>query len=317
MSNEQKMRCIVFGGCGFIGSHVAEKLVLAGLDVAIFDKLYVRESNIEPFRDRVRLIEGDFANETDIESALDGIDIAFHFVGTTLPQTSMENPVYDIESNLIATVRMLEVCVRRGVRRVVFSSSGGTVYGIPEKLPISEEHPTRPMCSYGVTKLAVEKYIALYHRLHGLDYRILRFSNPYGPRQAIDAAQGAVAVFLGHVLHDSPITIWGDGSVKRDYIYIGDTVEACVASATADIEPGVYNIGSGRSTSLNELLDVIKSVTGKLPEVKHTSARRIDVPENVLDVGKIKSALNWSPQTSLHDGIEHTWKWLKERGGKR
>jgi UDP-glucose 4-epimerase len=212
---------------------------------------------------------------------------------------------------------MLASCVKHGVKRVVFSSSGGTVYGVPRAVPITEEHPTNPLCSYGITKLAVEKYIALYHHLNGLDYRIIRFSNPYGPRQSIDSAQGAVAVFLGHALHNSPITVWGDGSVRRDYIHIDDAAAVCATAATRDIPPGIYNVGSGKSISVNELLDTIKSVVGRLPEIKRTPGRKIDVPENVLDTSKIHSALKWSPSVSLRDGIERTWNWLKESGAKQ
>ena len=314
MAGISKKRCLVFGGCGFIGSHVAEKLLDAGNEVTIFDKLYVRQANIAPFRDRVRLLVGDFTNRSDVKEALDGIDVAFHFVGTTLPQSSVENPEYDIESNLISSVRLLEACVAQKVGRVIFSSSGGTVYGLPCKLPIGENHPTRPLCSYGITKLAVEKYFALYHHLYALDYRVVRFSNPYGPRQSTGAAQGAVAVFLGRVLDGTPITVWGDGSVRRDYIYIEDAVDACIAAAGGDVEPGIYNVGGGTSTSINELLETIKSVTGRLPELKRTSSRKIDVPENLLDIDKIKNATGWSPRTSLRRGIERTWEWLKEHG---
>ncbi len=314
MPDGSKKKCLVLGGCGFIGSHIAENLVHFGHDVTIFDKVNVSETNVAKFRKNVRIITGDFTNETDVANSLDGIDVVFHLIGTTLPQNSMANPEYDIESNIVATVRMLEACVARGVKQVVFASSGGTVYGIPHKLPIAEDHPTDPICSYGITKLAIEKYLALYHHLHGLDYRVFRFANPYGHRQSTTSAQGAIAVFLGRVLNDEPINIWGDGSVRRDYIFISDAVNATVAGAFANIDSGVYNIGSGISISLNDLLMVIEKVTGKKPKVNYTESRKIDVPENVLDISKIKLVINWEPAIALEKGIAQTWKYLCEVG---
>ncbi len=308
------MQCLVLGGCGFIGSHVVERLLRDGHDVRVFDKSHIDESNIAPFRDRISLVAGDFTNVVDVYAALEDVDIVFHYVGTTLPQTSMENLAYDIETNVLAGVRLLEACLKNDVKRIIFSSSGGTVYGVPQKTPIPEDHPTDPICSYGVTKLAVEKYVALFGGLHGLDYRIVRYANPYGPRQRIHASQGAVAVFLGNVLENQPITIWGDGTVKRDYVYVRDAADATVRLATEEHPAGIYNVGSGRAASLNKLVDTIKKVTGRNVEVNYTEARRIDVPVNVLDIGKISAALGWRPETDLEEGIRKTWEWLT--GGK-
>lgn len=304
------MKCLVLGGCGFIGSHVVERLLRDGHDVRVFDKSNVDESNIASFRDRVSLVTGDFTNVVDVYAALEDIETVFHFVGTTLPQSSQENLAYDIETNVMAGVRLLEACLKNDVRRIVFSSSGGTVYGMPQKTPITEDHPNNPICSYGVTKLAVEKYIALFNRLHGLDYRVVRYANPYGPRQRIHASQGAVAVFLGRALEDKPVTIWGDGTVKRDYIYVQDAAEATVRLATEEHPAGIYNVGSGRAESLNELVNTIRKVTGRKFDVNYTEARKIDVPVNVLDIGKIGGTLDWRPATGLEEGIRKTWQWL-------
>ena len=308
------MQCLVLGGCGFIGSHVVERLLRDGHSVRVFDKSHIDESNIAPFRDRISLVAGDFTNVVDVYAALEDVEIVFHYVGTTLPQTSMENLAYDIETNVLAGVRLLEACLKNDVKRIIFSSSGGTVYGVPQKTPIPEDHPTDPICSYGVTKLAIEKYIALFNRLHGLDCRVIRYANPYGPRQRIHASQGAVAVFLGNVLENQPITIWGDGTVKRDYVYVRDAADATVRLATEEHPAGIYNVGSERAASLNKLVDTIKKVTGRNVEVNYTKARRIDVPVNVLDIGKISAALGWRPETDLEEGIRKTWEWLT--GGK-
>jgi UDP-glucose 4-epimerase len=156
----------------------------------------------------MEFIQGDFTNAVDLERAVDGCTSCVHLVSTTLPKSSNLAPAYDVESNLVGTIRLLELAVRRGMRKVVFVSSGGTVYGIPRSIPIVETDPTEPISSYGITKLAIEKYLHLFHVMHGLDYSILRLSNPYGEGQRLNASQGAVAVFMGKVLDGEPIEIW-------------------------------------------------------------------------------------------------------------
>src|SRR4029434_4711286 len=184
-------------------------------------------------------------NEEDVTQAVAGCEVVFHMISTTIPKSSNDNPAYDVESNLVGTLRMLEAARKAGVRKVVFASSGGTVYGIPKVVPINESHPTDPICSYGISKLAVEKYLHLYHALHGLDYCILRIGNPYGEGQRPTAAQGAVGVFLYKALHGGVIEIWGDGTVTRDYIYIGDVIQAFLKAMTYSGEHRLFNIGAG------------------------------------------------------------------------
>jgi UDP-glucose 4-epimerase len=233
-------------------------------------------------------------------------------VCTTLPGPSNENPAYDVESNVIGTLNLLKQAVEKGVKKIIFSSSGGTVYGIPRCVPLPETHETNPVCSYGITKLAIEKYLALFHHLHNLDYTVLRLANPYGERQRIDSVQGAVAVFLGEALLRRPITIWGDGSAARDYFYISDLVDAFMAVIESDPPSKIYNIAAGRARSLNDILSVIREVTGLQPEVRYTPGRRLDVPVNCLDIQLAKNELGWQPEISWEEGIARTWAWLKK-----
>jgi UDP-glucose 4-epimerase len=306
------MHCLVLGGAGFIGSHIVDGLVARGHRVRIFDLANISTLNLKQSIESVEVLGGDFNNVNDISRALEDVDVVVHLVGTTLPGPSNENPAYDVESNVIGTLNLLKQAVAKGVKKIIFSSSGGTVYGIPRSVPIPETHGTNPVCSYGITKLAIEKYLALFHHLHNLDYTILRLANPYGERQRIDNVQGAVAVFLGKTLLRQPITIWGDGSVARDYFYISDLVNAFLTVIESDPASRIYNIAGGRARSLNDILNVIREVTGLKPEVRYTPARRLDVPVNCLDIQLAKKELGWQPEISWEEGIARTWEWLNK-----
>jgi UDP-glucose 4-epimerase len=260
---------------------------------------------------KAEIVTGDFLNYGDLARALSGIEVVFHLISTTLPKPSNDNPVYDVETNLVGSLRLLELCRAHRVRKVVFSSSGGTVYGVPATVPIAEAHPTEPLCSYGIQKLAIEKYLQLEHALHGLDYCILRPSNPYGERQRTDVAQGAIAVFLERALRGEPIEIWGDGSVVRDYVYVGDVAEAFVRAVSYEGAQRVFNVGSGTGTSLKELIEKIGALLGRKPAVDYRPARRVDVPINVLDSSAAARHLGWRARTPLAQGLQRTCDWMR------
>jgi UDP-glucose 4-epimerase len=307
------MHCLVLGGAGFMGSHIVDALVARGHMVRIFDLPNISTHNLKQSMDAVEILGGDFNNVNDISHALEEVDVVVHLVCTTLPGPSNENPAYDVESNVIGTLNLLKQAVEKRVKKIIFASSGGTVYGIPRCVPIPEIHETNPVCSYGITKLAIEKYLALFHHLHNLDYTVLRLANPYGERQRIDSVQGAVAVFLGETLLRQPITIWGDGSAARDYFYISDLVDAFMTVIESDPPSKIYNIAAGRARSLNDILSVIRDVTGLQPEVRYTPGRRLDVPVNCLDIQLAKKELGWQPEISWEEGIARTWAWLKKQ----
>jgi UDP-glucose 4-epimerase len=231
-------------------------------------------------------------------------------VSTTLPKSSNADPVFDIESNVLGTVRLLTHAIKTGLKKIIFASSGGTVYGVPKHVPIVESHANDPVCSYGITKLAIEKYLGLFYQLYGLDYTVLRLANPYGERQRTHASQGAVAVFLGNVLRGELVEIWGDGSVVRDYIHIADVVDALLLSSEKTSDEHVFNIGAGRGHSLNELLDAIERVTGRTASRRYLPGRPFDVPVSVLCIDRARIALGWSPKVDFEQGLDRFAGWL-------
>jgi len=309
-SLKKQKRCLVLGGCGFIGSHIVDGLLESGYRVRIFDKANIDTQNINHVINDVELIEGDFTNETDVASAVKGMEYIFHFIGTTLPKTSTDNPVYDVESNVVSTLKLLDISLKEKIKKIIFASSGGTIYGIPQSIPIPEDHPTNPTCSYGISKLMIEKYLELYHTTRGLDYVCFRISNPYGERQNFQSIQGALAVFLGLVKEAKPVTVWGTGNITRDYIYIKDIVFVLIKALQTKTRWKVFNLGSGTGTTLNELIELIREVTRQKVKVLYSEGRAIDVGVNVLDVSRVEEELGFIPKTSLREGVKKTWEWL-------
>jgi UDP-glucose 4-epimerase len=304
------MKALIIGGNGFIGTNLADALLGSGHRVTSFDLYPSRYHEADP---RINYVYGDFANHGEVREIVKGKDWIFHLAYTTLPATSNEDPSYDVRSNIIDTLQLLDACKDSHVQKVVFVSSGGTVYGIPRELPIREDHATEPICSYGITKLTIEKYLHLYRYLHNLDFVVTRLANPYGEYQNPQAKQGAIAVFLGNVLAGKPITIWGDGEVVRDYLYIGDAAAALVKAAEYcpdENEPRVFNIGSGSGQSLNQIVRAIRNVVDRDVEVVHHPARPADVPANVLDISRARKCLGWQPEINLESGIRKSWDWL-------
>lgn len=308
------MKISLIGGAGFIGLNLCKALVSQGHFVNVFGrpeslkslKLCPRQKE-----GQVDWFAGDFLNPADVAAAMQNCEVVFHLVSTTIPQTSNENPCADVNENVISSLRLMEEAKKLGVRRIIFISSGGTVYGRPRKIPIDENHPTDPICSYGITKLMIEKYLALYRELYDLDYIILRLSNPFGEHQRTIASQGAIAVFLGKVLRNECIEIWGNGAVTRDYIYIGDVIKAMLAAIEYNGKERIFNIGSGQGKTLLEILATIENMVGHQVECRFMPGRSFDVPANVLDINKAKAELRWSPKTTLHDGIVQMFHWLK------
>lgn len=306
------LNVLIVGGGGFIGSHLAERFLRLGARVSIFDRPnLIRPDNLSGLAE-LRWFEGEFTNHEDLAEVIEPGQVVVHLVSTTLPKSSNDNPIFDVESNLVGTLRLLELIRQKGARKIVFVSSGGTVYGIPERTPISEDDPTDPICSYGITKLAIEKYLHLYKVLHHIDYVVCRLSNPYGERQRVGANQGAVAVFMDRIKSGKAIDIWGDGQVVRDYIYIDDAVDAIVLSVINSGVSGVFNVGSGKGVSLDELISAISSVTGLDSLRNYLPPRGFDVPVSVLNIEKARGILSWTPKTDLKDGLSMTWAWLRE-----
>jgi UDP-glucose 4-epimerase len=303
------MNILVLGGNGFIGSHVVDTLIGAGHSVRVFDRS--PESWREPI-DGVRYFLGDFDDRPLIGEALQGVDLVVHLISTTVPSTSNLDPVADIQSNLVRSVQLLQLMSAAGVKRIIYFSSGGTVYGVPEVLPILESAALNPICSYGVVKVAIEKYLLMFDHLYGFRSLILRPSNPYGVRQGHVGVQGAVATFMQKVLARERISIWGDGFVRRDYVEVTDIAQFCRIAIEKDAT-GVFNLGSGVGLSLRELIGMIEQVIGVKAQVDYQPARRFDVPEVVLDISRAKSEIGWNPQVRMLDGLHRYYDWLRSQ----
>lgn len=302
-------RCVVFGANGFIGSHVCEALLDAGHQVVAFDISRNFQSLERLDDERLETCTGDFLDRAAVRAALRGADWVFHLVSTTIPATSNSNMVFDVQSNVVASIEMMEECVASGVKRLVFASSGGTVYGLPATGLVSEDAELHPIVSYGCTKLMVENYCRLFQHQFNLRTISLRLANPYGPGHH-GLSQGAIPVFLKRIQADKPITIWGDGSVTRDYIYITDVARAFVKAAEYEGKHHVFNIGSGEGLSLRNLVTQLEQVTGKQAEVIYEAPRSFDVPRIVLDISRARSELSWDAATPLLQGIQQTWAHL-------
>ena len=307
------MKVLIFGGGGFIGSTIADRLLTEGHSLRIFER-----PRVQPYRkfkddESVEWITGDLSSTHDVSDAMRGVDAVLHLVSTTLPKNSNDDPIYDVQSNVVGSLHILNAMVTHQVRNIVFISSGGTVYGNPLYLPVDEKHPTNPVVSYGITKLTVEKYLQMYERLHDLKAITLRVANPYGERQRIETAQGAVGVFLYSALKGIPLEIWGDGSIARDYIHVSDVAEAFVKALHYAGEHRVFNIGSGVGTSLNTLIGDLENALGKTIERRYLSGRPFDVPVSVLCNNLARTELNWSPTVSMPLGIARTAEWMKQK----
>lgn len=309
---KSKCRVLVMGGAGFIGSHLCRTLLKGGYQVRIFDKLYASRTLIDDIQEQFEIEEGDIEKPTDVLQALKGIDIVIHLIHTTVPGSSMQDPAYDVLSNVESNVKWLSLLNSSDLKRIIYISSGGTVYGFPKENPISETHPTDPICSYGITKLTIEKYVAMYANLNGIEYRICRPSNAYGEGQHLNIGQGVIGVFLDHALKGQPVEIWGDGTNKRDYLYINDLVSGIVELINHNGPGRVFNISSGKGYSLNELINIIRDELHIPLNVEYTNLRGFDVPVNVLDNTRLKRETNWEPTTDITEGIRRVHRYLKK-----
>lgn len=309
------MKVLLIGGCGFLGSHVADSLLAHGHQVRILDR------RPEAFRPPLAAVDyrlGDFGDRTTLEAAVEGVDAIVHLASTTVPQTANLDPVADIEGNLIGTVRMLELLRAHPVRKFVYLSSGGTVYGVPQSNLVDEKHPLQPISCYGIVKVAVENYLHHEHVLHGLNHVVLRASNPYGPRQGGVGIQGIIGTHLWKVARNEPMEIWGDGTIVRDFIHVVDLAELIVAALQSDAT-GSFNAGSGVGTSVNAIASAIEEVVSldgwPRPPLVYKPGRPYDVPRIVLDIARARETFGWTPRMDLDQGLQDSWAWVREQSG--
>jgi len=295
---------VVVGGCGFLGRHVVKALAERGDEVSVVDVVGFPEGSVTA---KTMILDLSRASAGDFDVLVGNAEVIHHYAWTTVPATANADPLADLQINLAVTIGLLDALKRRGGGRIVFASSGGTVYGRLRTIPVPESHPLEPIVAYGVSKVAAEKYLQLYHYLYGIDARVARISNPYGAGQNPAQRQGAVTTFVQQALAGKAIEIWGDGKVVRDFIYVADVVSGLLALADAmnftDGNLPVFNIGSGRGVSLIEIVDLVERELGRHLLVENKPARAFDVPVNVLDILKVHRDLGWTPRISLQLGI--------------
>lgn len=306
------MTKLVLGGAGFIGGNLSRALVAGGDRPRVFSRPSYALSNIEDIFSKIDLVYGDFMDDVALRKALDGVDTVFHLISTTFPSMTTESSVYDVLSNLLPTIRLLEICAASGVKKIVYASSGGTVYGEPLHIPIDEDHLRMPKSAYGQSKLTIENYLHFYARTTQIDVDILRISNPYGPGQNPFGVQGIIAVAMGCAQAKRPLKLFGKGEAVRDYIFIDDVVKAMILAAE---KPGSFtaNISSGIGYSVIEIVEAVERVVGRTIEKQFISPRGGDVLTNILANNRAHEVYGWKPETGLADGLAFTWEWMNKR----
>ncbi|MBH9647663.1 NAD-dependent epimerase/dehydratase family protein [Burkholderia sp. SIMBA_043] len=304
---------LVTGGTGFLGRALVARLISDGHAVRVSNSKADTPQNSSS-NGRLRMD----AHVDEWREAIEGCSGIFHLAWSTVPSLANSDPVGDLETNLIGTVRLLEALRKCPDIPLVFASSGGTVYGVAETLPIPEHHPLRPLTAYGASKVAAEQYATLYQRTWNVDARVVRLSNPYGPGQNTNGQLGAASIFAARALANQKIEIWGDGSAIRDYIYIDDAVSGFIAAMCAprsrfDVVEPVVNIGSGRGVSLREVITLLAHILERPLDVSFMPSRGFDVPASVLDIARAKALLDWNPTISFEEGLSRYIAYLKGR----
>jgi UDP-glucose 4-epimerase len=294
---------LITGPSGFIGTHLTRRLLAKGFIVKVItrDKAAIAFGPNETAD--LEVVQGSYADPLILKSVLPGVDFIYHLASSTQPRSSNDSPVFDIATNLEGTLSLLEELRSYPNIKLIFASSGGTVYGNALTSPIDESHPTDPICSYGIVKLAIEKYIAMYYIENPSNYQILRIANPYGLASRLNPQQGLIVNLIDKVSKGSGVEIWGDGSVVRDYIFMDDLIDALYLAAVKSPAHRILNIGTGTGHSINDVISVISRVMNSAPVLSYLDKRSFDVPLNVLSPARAKAELGWVPQYTLTDGV--------------
>ncbi|HJS65928.1 MAG TPA: NAD-dependent epimerase/dehydratase family protein [Nitrospiraceae bacterium] len=307
------MKVLVTGGAGFIGSHLVDRLIQEGHEVVVVDNLSTgKRRNLNRAARFFKLdiqswrLERVFRNERP--------NVVMHLAAQMDVRKSVEDPVFDAQVNVLGTLNVLQQAVRHGVRKVVFSSSGGAIYGEQEIYPAPESHVTRPLSPYGISKLCGEQYLSYYQRVSGLQVVNLRYANVYGPRQDPDGEAGVVAIFIQKLLNNEQAIVNGNGRQTRDFVYVEDVVEANLAVMGQETQ-GTFNVGTGEETSINDVLRILVGHTNSTCKELHGPAKHGEQVRSVIDASKIRQELSWEPRTELSEGLKRTIDYFRERMG--
>lgn len=302
---------LVIGGNGFLGSHLVDALVVREHCVTVFDMF---SGTSHWASEGVDIVDGNFLNIADLRRAVHGKQIVVHMLSTTDPATAENDPIVDIRTNILGSVELFQICADEGVEHVYFASSGGTIYGDRDQEKFSEDDLTLPVSPYGIGKLAIENYMRFFQRKYGLRSTSFRISNPYGTRQNPHKRQGIIPIFLRNILNNMPLTVMGDGTMFRDYIYVKDFANIVATMISTGPSQPVYNVGSGRGTTVNELVDAMVNVTGRHPVIEYRDVPSTYVHGSVLDTTRIQNEFGPFEMTELEVGIQRTWQEICEHG---
>ncbi len=285
-------------GSGFIGKGLVRQLISKGYMVNVLDR------NVCPdeFSGKTKWVTGEFADSDNLRNTLDGSEVAYHLISSTVPGDDTVDPIKELSENIFSTIAFLEMCKKCNVKRIVFVSSS-SVYGLQSTMPISEGADTNPISSHGIQKLTIEKYLQLYQFLYDIDIRIIRLSNPYGPGQSLSGRQGFVAIAIGHMIKNEPVLLRDSGRPIRDFIYIDDVSRALTLAGIVENAPSILNIGSGKGYSLKQVVELLKEITGNHVLTVSGELRKADIAESVLDVSLAQNDLTFEPQFSMYDGL--------------
>ena len=307
------MNIILLGAAGFIGTNLAIQLAKDNENhITLVDKSRMFFSTIEAMCfGNVTIKESTLEVDSDFDKLLTDQNVVYHLVSTTVPTTSNQHISQELIANVVFSSNLLEACVRHNVNKVVFLSSGGTVYGKDVDCPIKEFAATNPISSYGVQKITIEKLLYLYQYMYGLDYRIIRLANPYGPYQRPNGVLGAVTTFTYKALKGEEISVYGDGSVVRDFIYIDDAVRAILNIVNGESKHRIFNISCGYGTSIKQVLETIHESLGIDIKVAYKPGRKVDVPINFLDITRYENAFGKLDPITLIEGIKKTAEFIK------
>lgn len=308
------MNIIILGAAGFIGTNLAKNLVkVVGNKITLVDKKEEYFSDIKKLNlPNIEIKYAPLKYDDSFDKLLSGQDVLYHLVSTTVPITSNQHISQELQANVIFSANLFEACIRCGIKKVVFISSGGAVYGKRSTCPLKEDIVTYPLSSYGIQKLTIEKLLYLYNYIYGLDYKIIRLANPYGPYQRPDGILGAVTTFTYKALKNEEIIVYGDGSIVRDFIYIDDAVRAILNIVNGTDGHHIFNLGCGYGTSIKKVLDTIQEILNHDIKIIYKEGRKVDVPINYLDISKYEKYYGKLNPLSLENGIRKTIDFMKE-----
>jgi len=306
---KKNKKILILGGNGFIGTQLTRRLASDGHHVRVLsrkkkDERIIASNNVEYY-------VGDFERKADIYQACKNIDVVYHLISTTIPSNSIDNPLFDIETNITPSVNLLEIMKEYSIKKLIYCSSGGAIYGKSHSFPITEQQITNPETPYGIGKLCIEKFIDFYKNKYNMNCIILRLSNPYGPDQNTKKTNGLVSKAIIAALNKNPLTIYGDGSTVRDYVFIDDAINAFLLALNYKGEKSLFNISTGHGYSINELIDLIESISKLDIKKIFMPKRTCDIEKNVLDNSLAIKELKWKPITPIEDGLKLTLRYYK------